>query len=162
MTSTTVRRLAMFVAATALLAPTTVWAAATRADSADATARALPAMRFAKVQFDPPGDDDLSNASLNKEWVQIHNFGLKPWTLTGWSIRDVTGFKFKFPEGFTVEPGATVTIHTGSGKNRPLHLYWGQGSYIWNNTGDKAILKNANKVVVDTCAYDGDGSSVIC
>ena len=119
-------------------------------------------MRLAKVQFDPSGDDDLTNASLNREWVQIRNFGAKPWTLTGWSIRDVTGFKFKFPEGFTVQPGATVTIHTGSGANRALHLYWGQGSYIWNNTGDKATFKNASGKVVDTCAYDGDGASVIC
>jgi hypothetical protein len=157
MTSTTVRRLAMLVAAVALVAPTTVWAASNRADSA-----ALPAMRLSKIQFDPPGDDDLSNASLNKEWVQIHNFGVKPWDLTGWSVRDITGFKYKFPAGFTVQPGATVTLHTGSGKDRALNLYWGQGSYIWNNTGDKATLKNARKLVVDTCAYDTEGPSVLC
>jgi hypothetical protein len=157
MTSTTVRRLAMLVAGAALVAPTTLWAAANRADSA-----ALPAMRLSKIQFDPPGDDDLSNASLNKEWVQIHNFGVKPWDLTGWSVRDITGFKYKFPAGFTVQPGATVTLHTGSGKDRALNLYWGQGSYIWNNTGDKATLKNARKLVVDTCAYDTEGPSVLC
>jgi Lamin Tail Domain len=159
MTSTTVRRIAMLVAAAALTAPTVVWTAETRAQS---PAAALPAMRLVKVRFDPPGADELTNTSLNKEWVQIHNFGEKPWTLTGWSLRDVTGFKFRFPEGFTVQPDATVTIHTGSGKNRPLHLYWGQGAYIWNNTGDKATLKNANRKVVDTCGYDGEGSAVTC
>jgi hypothetical protein len=155
MTSSTVRAWAAVVAAAALVAPTAVWATSQREE-------ALPAMRLAKVQFDPPGDDELTNASLNREWVQVRNFGTKPWTLTGWSIRDVTGFRFKFPEGFTVEPGATVSIHTGSGRNRPLHLYWGQGSYVWNNTGDKATLKNASGKVVDTCAYDGAGSFVIC
>ena len=157
MTSRTLRRVATLVAAAALVAPAAV-SSAESAESADA----LPAMRLSKIQFDPPGDDDLSNASLNKEWVQIHNFGVKPWTLTGWLIRDVTGYKYRFPDGFTVEPGATVTIHTGSGKNRPLHLYWGQGSYIWNNTGDKATLKNASGKVVDTCAYSGTGSWVTC
>ena len=144
----------MVAAATALLAPS--------AGSSSADSAALPATRLSKIQFDPPGDDDLSNTSLNKEWVQIHNYGVKSWTLTGWVMRDVTGFKYKFPDGFTVEPGATVTIHTGSGKNRPLHLYWGQGSYVWNNTGDKATLKNATGKVVDTCAYSGTGSWVTC
>ena len=134
MTSTSVRAWAALVAAVALVAPTAVWASKSHAQE-------LPAMRLAKVQFDPPGDDDLTNASLNREWVQIRNFGAKPWTLTGWSIRDVTGFKYKFPEGFTVQPGVTVTVHTGSGANRALHLYWGQGSYVWNNTGDKATLQ---------------------
>jgi len=155
MTSSQVRGWAAVVAAVALVAPTAMWATRSHAE-------ALPAMRLAKVQFDPPGDDDLTNSALNKEWVQIRNFGAKPWDLSGWSIRDITGYKFKFPAGFTVKPGVTVTIHTGSGSNRALHLFWGQGSYVWNNTGDKVTFKNASGKVVDTCAYDGDGSSVIC
>ena len=149
----------MVVAAVALLAPSAAWAAGF---GRPASGAALPAVRLSKIQYDPPGDDDLTNTALNKEWVQIHNYGVKPWTLTGWSLRDVTGYKFRFPEGFTVQPGATITVHTGSGSNRTYHLYWGQGSYIWNNTGDKAILKNATGKVVDTCAYDGDGSTVTC
>lgn len=155
MTSSTVRAWATVVAVAALVAPTTVWATSQQE-------QALPAMRLAKIQFDPPGDDELTNSQLNKEWVQIRNFGAKPWDLTGWSLRDVTGFKYKFPAGFTVQPGVTVTIHTGKGTNRALHLFWKQGAYIWNNTGDKATLKNASGKVVDTCAYSGSGSSVIC
>ena len=155
MTSTTVRGWALVLAAVSLVAPTAGWATQQHE-------QALPAMRLAKIQFDPPGDDDATNSSLNKEYVQVRNSGAKPWTLTGWSIRDVTGYKFAFPEGFTVQPGDTVTIHTGSGKNRPLHLYWGQGSYVWNNTGDKVTFKNSSGKVVDTCAYAGDGSYVTC
>ena len=155
MTSSPVRGLATVVAVVALTAPSAAWAF-------DHREAQLPAMRLAKVQYDPPGDDDGSNTSLNKEYVQIRNAGAKPWTLTGWSIRDVSGYKFAFPEGFTVQPGDTVTIHTGSGKNRPLHLYWGQGSYVWNNTGDKVTFKNSSGKVVDTCAYAGDGSYVTC
>jgi hypothetical protein len=154
MSSRGARVSAVVAAAAALLAPSV---GPSSADSA-----ALPAMRMSKIQFDPPGDDDLANTSLNKEWVQVHNFGVKPWTLTGWSLRDVTGYKYVFPDGFTIQPGDTVTVHTGSGKNRALHLYWGQGGYIWNNTGDKATLKNATGKVVDVCAYDGEGSAVTC
>ena len=160
MRSSSIRFCAVALACVALLAPAAAWA---KAHGQEATPAAqLPAIRLTKIQFDPPGDDNLDNSTLNKEWVQVHNFGEKSWTLTGWLIRDVTGFKYRFPEGFTVEPGATVTIHTGSGKNRPLHLYWGQGSYIWNNTGDKATLKNSSGNVVDTCKYAGTGSWVSC
>ena len=153
--TSSLRGLAVVVALAALVAPPAASASSHREER-------LPAMRLAKVQYDPPGDDDGSNTSLNKEYVQVRNAGAKPWTLTGWSIRDVSGYKFAFPEGFTVQPGDTVTIHTGSGKNRALHLYWGQGSYVWNNTGDKVTFKNSSGKVVDTCAYAGDGSYVTC
>ena len=155
MTSSMVRGAALLVAVAALVAPTTVSAASQQE-------QALPAVRLSKIQFDPPGADELTNSQLNKEWVQIRNFGTKPRNLTGWSLRDVTGFKYKFPSGFTVDAGVTVTIHTGKGANTTKHLYWRQGAYIWNNTGDKATLKNAAGKVVDTCAYSGSGSSVIC
>jgi hypothetical protein len=156
MTSTAVRAWAMLVATIALVAPTAVWATPQQQQ------RALPAVRLSKIQFDPPGADELVNSSLNKEWVQVHNFGARSRSLGGWSIRDRTGFRFRFPAGFRIGPGVTVTIHTGTGANRPQHQYWGQGSYIWNNTGDKATFKNAAGTVVDTCTYDGTGSSVIC
>src|SRR3954454_8205909 len=117
-----VRAAAVLLAATALVAPGVIYAA--HGDQA-LPAQGLPPVRLAKIQFDPPGDDDGSVTSLNKEWVQLHNYGAKAWTLTGWSLRDETGFKFGFPDGFTIQPGTTVTVHTGSGKNRALNLYWG-------------------------------------
>ena len=148
----------MLVAAAGLLAPSAAYAVG----FGQSERAALPPVRMSKIQFDPPGDDDGTTSSLNREWVQVHNYGAKAWTLTGWSVRDVTGYKFAFPAGFTLQPGATVTLHTGPGKNRPLHLYWGQGSYVWNNTGDKATFKNSAGNVVDTCTYDGDGAWVTC
>jgi hypothetical protein len=39
---------------------------------------------------------------------------------------------------------------------------WGQGSYVWNNTGDKVTFKNSSGQVVDTWAYAGDSSYVTC
>ncbi|MFC5264508.1 hypothetical protein ACFPJ1_20550 [Kribbella qitaiheensis] len=46
----------------------------------------------------------------------------------------------------------TAVIHTGKGRNTTIHLYWNQGSYIWNNTGDTARLQTPANKVVDTCA----------
>jgi len=48
-------------------------------------------------------------------------------------------------------------VHTGSGTNSRTDLYWRQNGYVWNNTGDKATLKNSAGVVVDTCSW-GDGA----
>ena len=48
-------------------------------------------------------------------------------------------------------------IHTGKGRNTTIDLYWNEGNYIWNNTGDTARLQTpANKVVevADTCANE--------
>jgi hypothetical protein len=154
--SRTVRGWALLVAAGALFAPQPGWAADSEQQAA------LPAVRLVKLQFDPPGDDEPTNSQLNKEWVQVRNFSARTRNIGGWSIRDRTGFKSKFPVDFTIAAGATVTVHTGSGTQRALHRYWGQGTYVWNNDGDKATLKNAGGTVIDTCAYDGTGAWISC
>jgi len=159
MRSSSLRIWALAVATACLVAPSAAWAKTHAAEGAPAQA---PALRLVKIQYDPPGDDDLTNTSLNREWVAVHNFGAKPAKLSGWVLRDVTGYRYTFATGFTLAPDATVTVHTGTGSDRPLHVYWDQGSYIWNNTGDKAALKNAAGTVVDTCAYAGDGAWISC
>ncbi|MDP8930775.1 MAG: hypothetical protein M3O70_19955 [Actinomycetota bacterium] len=55
-----------------------------------------------------------------------------------------------------------MTVHTGSGRNRRGHLYWGQRNYEWNNTGDIARLRTPRGRLMDTCRYSGAGSSVNC
>jgi hypothetical protein len=57
-----------------------------------------------------------------------------------------------------LRPGATVKIHTGKGTNTAYHRYWGRGWYVWNNTGDKATLRNKAGTVKDTCAWTSRGS----
>ena len=42
------------------------------------------------------------------------------------------------------------------------NLYWDRGWYVWNNDGDKAVLKNASGTVVDTCRYAGGGTTAYC
>ena len=85
-----------------------------------------------------------------------------PRDLTGWTIRDPQGHIFKFPMSFKLEPGKTVKVHTGKGTDTNKDLYWKQDGYVWNNEGDKAILKNKSKTVVDTCKWGSGGSSTTC
>src|SRR5215208_7342641 len=42
------------------------------------------------------------------------------------------------------------------------HLYWGREWYVWNNNGDKVILRRADGSLKDTCSYSGAGSKKYC
>lgn len=92
-----------------------------------------------ELRFDADGND---NENLNDEWISIVNQGDEPLDLTGWGIRDESSTnRFRFPAGLTVEPGATVTIHTGCGQSSGSMQYWcSKGSAVWNNDGDTAFL----------------------
>lgn len=126
---------------------------------ASAEASAASPVRFVYVQYDSPGSDTGSNKSLNAEWVRVKNHGKKARKLTGWTIRDPQGHVYKFPT-FTLKPGKAVRVHTGKGKNTKTDLFWRKDWYVWNNTGDTAILKNKAKKRVDTCRWgDGDGTT---
>jgi len=129
----------------------------------NAAAATAGPIRFDKAQYDSPGNDTGSNASLNKEWISLTNHGKGKKDLTGWTVRDPQGgSKFTFPSGFTLKPGKTVNLHTGKGTNSKTDLYWRQDSYVWNNTGDKAVLKNKQGTKQDTCKWGGGGGKVDC
>jgi len=119
-------------------------------------------IRFAKVHYNSPGSDNGSNSSLNKEWISLTNHGNRNKDLTGWTVREPAGDRFKFPSGFTLKPGKTVHIHTGRGANSKTDLFWRRDAYVWNNAGDKAVLKNESRTVVDTCKWGRGGGAIDC
>jgi hypothetical protein len=123
------------------------------------TADAASAVRLGRTQYDSPGSDTGSNLSLNGEWVTITNHAATKRSLTGWTLRDAQSHVYRFP-AFTLAAGASVRVHTGRGSNGAHNLYWGSAGYIWNNTGDKATLKNSAGTVLDTCGW-GSGSGVV-
>ncbi|WP_234996551.1 lamin tail domain-containing protein [Demequina sp. NBRC 110054] len=124
-------------------------------------ADAASSVRFSYVQYDSPGSDKGSNSSLNAEYIRIKNYGSKSKSLTGWTVRDKAGHVYKFGT-LTLKPGATVTLHTGKGSNSSKHRYWGQSWYIWNNSGDVAVLKNKAGTKLDTCKWGSTGSAKKC
>jgi hypothetical protein len=98
------------------------------------------------VNFDAPGNDHYN---LNGEWVQITNSGATSVSLSGWTLSD-EGVKhlYRFPM-FSLGPGASVKVYTGSGSNTPNSLYWCEPQAVWNNDGDVATLTDAQGNVVD-------------
>ena len=106
-------------------------------------AEAASAVRISAVQYDSPGSDTGSNKSLNAEWVRITNNSSTRKKLTGWTLRDTSRHVYRFGT-FSLGPGKSVRIHTGKGRNTATDRYQGRSWYVWNNDGDKAILKNSH------------------
>ena len=86
-----------------------------------------------EIHEDTSGSD---SDNLNHEYVVFQNTGSGNLDLTGWTVEDDAGHSFSFPSGFTLTPGAKVTLHTGSGTDSSSDLYWGRGSSVWNNDSD--------------------------
>ena len=99
----------------------------------------------------PPSGGTVTVTALDcqGEAVTVRNGGFVPADLTGWSIHD-EGIKhtYRFPAGYTLAPGASVTIRSG-GPAGPGELGW-TGSSVWNNDGDTAHLLNAGGAVAST------------
>jgi hypothetical protein len=115
-------------------------------------------IRIAEISFDPPGDDTGSNSSLNGEWVTVTNTAATRASLTDWTLKDAAGHLFVFPT-IHLKAHADVRVHTGSGRNTNANLFWGSTQYIWNNTGDTAILLASNGAQADRCSYTSSGST---
>lgn len=104
------------------------------------------------IWYNSPGPDRGSNASLNHEWVQLHNTTGHAITLSGWTLRDKDGHVFTFGT-YRLGAHGYVKIHTGRGQRTQANRYWNRTWYIWNNTGDTATLETGLRVVRSICKY---------
>ena len=116
-------------------------------------ASAASPILLTSVQYDPPGTDTRTNAHLNQEYVTFRNTTGKAVSLGGWRIRDNQNHTFVFPSSWILKPGATGVLRTGKGTASGTTVYWNQGNYIWNNTGDSVRLQSPSNAVMDRCTY---------
>jgi competence protein ComEC len=100
-----------------------------------------PTLAVASVHADADGDDAQN---LGDEYLVFENRGETALDLGGWTVADAAGHTYAFPEGYTLDAGATVTLHTGSGADTESNLYWGAGSPVWNNGGDSILVRDAD------------------
>jgi len=116
-------------------------------------AQAAGSVHLAKIYYNSPGSDTRSNTSLNAEWVQVTNSTAKAVTLKKWTLTDASRHTYTFGT-FTLKAHATVTVHTGKGRNTTANVYQQRAAYVWNNDKDKATLRTSSGAVHDTCSYD--------
>ncbi|WP_436932433.1 lamin tail domain-containing protein [Halosimplex halobium] len=121
----------------------------TATDGETETASADPALALEAVHADAAGDDQ---ENLNDEYVVFRNTGDETLNLSGWTVADAADHTYTVPDGVTLAPNATVTLHTGSGTDTDSDLYWGAGTPIWNNGGDTVIVttKDGEEVLRET------------
>lgn len=110
------------------------------------------AILISHIEYNPPGDDTLD---LNAEFITLTNATWAPVDLTGWILKDESAaHRYRFPAGFVLLGGDTVTVHTGSGADTAEDLYWGHsGSGIWNNDGDTAYLLDPTGNIAASRSY---------
>src|SRR3954464_3635431 len=85
---------------------------------------------------DPPGRD-----TADGEWIKVQNrSATDALRLGGCWGRDAMLRRFPFPAGTTVAPGATATVHVGSGTSGVNDFFWGLPATIFENASDRRGL----------------------
>jgi hypothetical protein len=95
--------------------------------------------------FDASGDDAVN---LNDEYFTLQNTGDDTTDLSGWTVENERGVRFRFPNGVLLMPNAVLTVHSGSGSNTTSIFYWHSAEPIWNNDYDLAILRDSSGLIV--------------
>ena len=120
-------------------------------------ALAAGSVQFTRIQYNSPGTDNGSNASLNGEWTKVTNKTRKTINLNGWTIRDAANHVYTFTSTVSLGAGKSITVRVGKGSNDSTYRYWGRTGYVWNNGGDTASLRTNAGKTIDTCRW-GNGS----
>jgi len=91
------------------------------------------------------------------EYVQFQNQGSATVSLTGWRIQSVRGGQsYSFTTGSSIAAGQNCRLYTTETHPEWCGFNWGRTtSAQWNNTGDRANLRNPSGQVVSSFGYNG-------
>jgi hypothetical protein len=76
--------------------------------------------------------------ALESEIVVVKFEGEGELDLSSWQLKDDNGNTFTFPN-VTLYPNGAVQVHTNSGTDSVIDLYWGIGDAVWSS-GENASL----------------------
>lgn len=119
------------------------------------SAPAAGSVVFSRIQYDSPGKDTGTNGSLNTEWLKLRNTTKAAINLNGWTVRDQQSIVYKFPS-LTLKAGGEIFVRSGKGTSSATTRYWGRSGtkgYVWNNSGETALLRTAANKQIDTCKW---------
>lgn len=80
----------------------------------------------------------IGAGTLNAEWVVVTYKGEGQINLAGWELHDEDRHVFVFPQLVLHKDGA-VQVHTATGTNTVIDLYWNAGDPVWES-GEEAQL----------------------
>ena len=76
--------------------------------------------------------------AMESEIVVVKFEGEGQLDLASWQLKDENGNTFTFPK-LTLYPNGAVQVHTSSGTDTVIDLYWGIGESVWSS-GENARL----------------------
>jgi hypothetical protein len=106
------------------------------------------AAKITHIEYDAPGNDRYN---LNGEYMVVKNTGSVTINLKDWVV-DASPQRRALPS-YTLKPGATVRIHTGSGSQASGRIYLGYKAPIWNNDGDTGRLYDPHGSLASKYTY---------
>lgn len=90
----------------------------------------------------------IGAGNVEAEAVVVKYSGEGELDLTGWHLRDSAGHTYTFP-AFQLFNGGAVQVHTASGTNTAIDLFWGQRQSAWQS-GQSVLLTTAEGAVQDS------------
>jgi len=91
-----------------------------------------------QAHYDASGSD---SSNLNDEFMTFRNDENDTMNMTGWVVKEEGSRSYTFPS-FSLEPGRTVTLYSGTGNDTTDKLYWGLTWSVWNNDRDRVFLRD--------------------
>lgn len=112
------------------------------------------AFHITSFHHNAPGDD---RENLNGEYIRLANISVRPENLKGYRLENQSGSFFVFPK-VIIPVGRTMSVHSGTGQSLTRAesgqqvFFLNRKRPMWTNTGDRAILKDAQGHPVDEVA----------
>ncbi|WP_123538597.1 lamin tail domain-containing protein [Halosimplex salinum] len=107
----------------------------TTADQARGPTAAADQLVLDSVHEHRPGLGDSQD-----EHVALENAGDEPLDLSGWRLRNGDGRTFEFPPATTLDPGNSLRVHSGEGRDEEAD-YWGADGVVWEGRGETVIVE---------------------
>jgi hypothetical protein len=93
------------------------------------------------------------------ESVALRNVGADRVQLRGWTIGDGDGNRFRFG-ALTLTRGQSVSVVAGTGVATATRRFWRRGDQVWDDRGERAVLRTPNGALADSCRYRAARSGV--
>ena len=104
-----------------------------------------------QVTLDPEVDIPVEIVSvigagtLSAEWVVVSYTGDDQLNLANWELRDGDKNVFVFPQ-LILHPNGAVQVHTASGTNTVIDLYWGKSDPVWESGEEAQLFDSSGNV----------------
>jgi len=87
----------------------------------------------------------IGAGTLSAEWVVVSYKGEDQINLANWELRDEDKNVFIFPQ-LILHPNGAVQVHTASGTNTVIDLYWNKGDPAWESGEEAQLFDSGGKL----------------